>query len=411
MASNPMVLKNLNRSSVLNYIRRRRFTTKAAVAEESGLTFMAIQKIVEELQALGLVRQDASAGGRLGRKAITYTINENYGYTIGLHVNMFETRVAVLNLHGKILLHKCLDMSGVPDDAPEFIETISNMTNAAIAESDIERAKLLGLGVCAPGPVDIENGRIMSAPNMKMLRYLPLRQIMEDKLGLPVLLHKDTNAIAMGEFWRGAGAGYSNIVYIDADMGIGMGLILNGVLHTGANSIAGEFGHVTIDPKGPLCNCGHQGCLEAMASGIAILKEFKKRLAEKPGHPLAAAIDSLTIQQVLDSGSAGDPLAVSILNVAAYYMGFSLGNLVNMLDPEIIILGGILTLRYEPYFKLVKETMLQKRLTGARENLIVPTSNMDRAGMIGAGELVAERFFSTLVNNVLETPARTKLTS
>jgi predicted NBD/HSP70 family sugar kinase len=236
---------------------------------------------------------------------------------------------------------------------------------------------------------------------MKMLRYLPLRQIMEQKIGLPVLLHKDTNAIAMGEYWHGAGASYVDMVYIDADMGIGSGLILNGVLHEGANSIAGEFGHITIDPQGPLCNCGNQGCLEAMGSGISILKEFKRRLMEKPGHPLTVSAENLTIQQVLNAGGSGDTLAVSILNEAAYNMGSAIGNLINILDPEIIIVGGILTLQYEPYFNIVKETTLHKRLAGARENLIVPTDNADHAGMIGAGDLVADHFFSTLVNAVL----------
>ncbi|GHT59350.1 serine/threonine protein kinase [Spirochaetia bacterium] len=396
-----MVLKNINRLSILNYIRRHKFTTKAAIATESGLTFMAIQKIIEELLAHGLVRQDAYEGGRLGRKALTYTIDENYGYTIGLHINMFETRVGLLNLNGEILLHKSLNMTGLSEDSSVFIDSITTMVNALITEKGIDKSKLLGLGIGVPGPVNTAEGRIMSPPNMKMLRYMPLRQIMEQKTGLPVLLHKDTNAIAMGEYWRGVGASYSDMVYIDADMGIGSGLILSGVLHEGANSIAGEFGHITIDPHGPLCNCGSQGCLEAMGSGISILKEFKSRLAERPGHPLASCAETLTIQQVLNAGASGDPLAVSILNEAAYNMGSAIRNLINILDPEIIILGGILTLQYEPYFTIVKETTLHKRLAGSRENLLVPTTNADHAGMIGAGELVADHFFSTLVNEIL----------
>jgi predicted NBD/HSP70 family sugar kinase len=411
-----MLLKNVNRFSVLNYIRRHRFTTKAALAAESGLTFMTIQKIMEELLALGLVRQDAYEGGYVGRRALTYTIDENYGYTLGLHINMFETRAALLNLRGEILSHRSLNMEGLEDDISEFINAMAAMVKDLAGGKETEKAKILGLGIGAPGPINTAEGRVMSPPNLKMLRYLPLRQIMSDALGMPVLLHKDTNAIARGEYWRGAGAGYSNMVYIDADMGIGSGLILNGVLHEGANSVAGEFGHITIDPQGPLCNCGSRGCLEAMGSGISILRDFKQQLAEKPKHSLAAearadapveaAASAVTIQQILNAGGAGNPLAVSILNNAAYHMGSAIGNLINILDPDIIILGGILVLQYEPYFAIVRDTALRKRLAGARENLIVPAANASRAGVIGAGELVADNFFSRLVNDVLSKETR-----
>jgi predicted NBD/HSP70 family sugar kinase len=127
---------------------------------------------------------------------------------------------------------------------------------------------------------------------------------------------------------------------------------------------------------------------------------FVHIIDRKPAHPLAGSKTSIAIQQILDAGSSGDPLAVFILNDAAYYMGLAIGNLINILDPDIIILGGILTLQYKPYFNLVKETMLRKRLAGVRENLIVPTGNGDHAGVIGAGELVADKFFSAAVNDV-----------
>lgn len=397
----PMQLKNVNRISVLNYIRRNRFTTKAALASESGLTFMAIQKIMEELMALGLVRQDALQGGYVGRKAVTYTIDENYGYTIGLHINMFKTRAAVMNLHGEIIAYHSIDMSSIQQDPTVLIEALVEAVNKVIEDSGVDRQKLLGVGVGAPGPINIQEGRILSPPNLTVLRYLPLKKILEDRLGLSVLLHKDTNAIAMGEYWRGAGADHSNMVYIDADIGIGSGLILGGEMHEGANSIAGEFGHITLDIHGPLCNCGNHGCLEALGSGISILKVLDQKLAERPEHPLRKNRRELSIQQVLDAGNGGDPLAASVLNDAAYFMGMAVGNLINILDPEVIILGGILALEYVPYFEIVKGTVQQKALAVIRENLIVPTVNAFRAGVIGAGEIVADNFFTTLVYEVL----------
>ncbi|MDL2294186.1 ROK family protein [Ruminococcaceae bacterium OttesenSCG-928-D13] len=397
----PMQLKNASRLSVLDQIRRSGTATKAALAAESGLSFMAIQKIMEELTGRGLVRQHAWQAGHVGRKAVIYTIDEHYGYTVGLHVNMFKTRAAVMDLHGEIVAYRSAGMEELPADPAGLIEALAEMVRQVLAESKVPRKRLLGLGVGVPGPVDTEAGRVLSPPNLPALRYMPLGKIMADKLGLPVLLAKDTNAIAMGEYWRGAGAGYGSVVYVDADMGIGSGMILNGGVHEGANAIAGEFGHIVIDPHGPLCNCGSRGCLEAMGSGIAILRRISAELAGT-GHPLAGDSARLTLQQVLAAGSGGDARVVPVLNDAAHLMGLAIGNIINILDPEVIILGGALVLEYPPYFGVVQQAAATKRLPGAGENRIVRSGRAWRAGVIGAGEIVASHFFSHLVGEVLQ---------
>ncbi|MDL2294180.1 ROK family protein [Ruminococcaceae bacterium OttesenSCG-928-D13] len=396
-----MQLKHVNRVAVLNYIRRHRHTTKANLASISGLTFMAIKKILEELEELGLVRQDDLHVGKIGRKAVTYTIAKDYGYTAGMHINMFKTRVAIMNLQGEIVAIKGIDMDDAPTEPAQMIDLLVETLEAAIAESGIRREKLLGLGIGTPGPVNLQEGMVLSPPNMTVFRYFPLQKVMQDRVGIPVLIHKDTNAIAMGEYWRGAGAGYQNMAYVDADMGIGSGLILDGVLQPGAHFVAGEFGHITLDVNGPLCNCGSRGCLEAMSSGIAILRTVREEIAGHPSHPLHKHLDSLTIQQVLRAGNDGDSLVIPVLNNAAYNMGLAVGNLINIFDPEIIILGGLLVINYKPYFDILKDTALLKRLPGARENLIVPTVCKDRAGVIGAGELVSNHFFSNTISELL----------
>jgi predicted NBD/HSP70 family sugar kinase len=389
----PMILKNVNRFSILNYIRRRRFTTKAALASETGLSFMAIQKIIRELESAGLVRQASLEGGRIGRKAATYIINEKYAYTLGLHINMFETRAALLNLKGEILGRKSLPMEGIGEDPARFISLISDMVRTLLTENDLEGEKILGLGIGAPGPVNIADDRVLSPPNMKMLRYLPLRQMVEDRVGIPAFLHRDANAIAMGEYWHGAGFGYNNMVYIDADMGIGCGLIFDSELHTGRNYVAGEFGHMTIIPSGPVCNCGKQGCLEALGSGIAVIRNFRERLSPEDREKIN---EKINIPEILKLGNEREPLAVSVLNEAAHYMGIAIVNLINILDPDIIIMGGVLTVGYSEYLEIVKETVLSNRLNRNSENLIVKTMNGNCAGMIGAGEIVVDRFFKSL---------------
>lgn len=394
-------IKNMSRIALLNYIRRNGHTTKAELAAKSGLTYMAVKKIMEELAELELVRKDDIVRGQVGRKAATYTINEHYGYTVGLHINIFKTLLAVMDLRGKIISKVELDMERVPEDPSELIGQILNGLEEVIQKSGVDKHKLLGIGIASPGPVNPKEGMILSPPNLPHLRYLPIVKIVEERHGLPVLLCKDTNAIAMGEFWRGAGASHENMVYIDADMGIGSGLIVMGALQEGHNFVAGEFGHITIDPNGPLCNCGNIGCLEAMASGIAMLRDARQRIASMPSHPLYKKVDSLSIQQMLHAGLNGDLVAISIINKAAYHMGNALASLINILDPEVIIMGGVLVLEYEPYLNIVRDRVLQRRLPGVRDNILIRTQCGQTAGVVGAGEVVANHFFSHVISDIL----------
>lgn len=399
--SNSLQLKNGNRISILNYIRYNRSITKAELAQTSGLTFMAIQKIIGDLVTAGLVREDNIKSGSSGRKSVHYTIDENYGYTLGLHINIFKTSLAVMNLHGSILAYKELDMESIPLRTDDFVDVVAKEIEKAIEQSGVERKKIIGLGIAAPGPVAPQEGTILSPPNLPFLKYLPICQIMEDRLKMDVLLCKDTNAMAMGEYWRGAGEGQEELIYVDADMGIGSGLIMMNRLQEGANHVAGEFGHITVDPEGPLCNCGNRGCLEAVSSGLAILKEAKKKLTDKPSHPLYAKREHLQIHDLLKAGVKGDTMAITILNRSAYKLGEAIATLINILDPAMIIMGGILVREYEPYLNIIRETALQRRLPGMRENHIVKGKCGQQAGVIGSGELVANHLFYNLINNVL----------
>ncbi len=393
-------LKNFNRRSVLGYIRKNETATKAGLAAATGLTFMAIKKILEELEELGLIRCDAMEKGAVGRHALTYVINENYKYTIGVHINKYATKVALLDLRGHIVRIERCDMERSFQNQSGFVDAIVALTDKVITEEGISKEDILGIGVGAPGPIDMENGVILTPPNMPFLNYLPLREVMEERTGCRVYLYKDTNAIAFGEYWHGEGKQWSDLIYIDVDMGIGSGLIIDGKIKVGANSIAGEFGHITIDLNGPLCNCGNRGCLEAMSSGIAVLKELSRQLDEEEDHPLYAKRKELVIEDVFEMVEKNDLLTISILNQSAHYMGIAISNVINILDPQVIILGGILIQNYPRYFQIAQTVANSKKVKGARENVMRVSALGGNAGVIGAGEIVADDFFNRTVNEV-----------
>ncbi len=397
--NNQVQLKNYNRRSVLNYIRKNGTATKAGLASATGLTFMAIKKILEELEKLNLIK-----GGQLestgGRRALSYAINENYRYSIGIHINKFVTRVAVMNLRGQVIAMEKLSMDRGFSGQNEFVEMLSRSVEWVIKRSGVEHSKILGIGVGVPGPVDYAEGVILTPPNMPILNYLPLREILEKNTGIPVFVNKDTNVIAFGEYWCGEARDCSTLVYTDVDMGIGSGLIIDGKLNICANVIAGEFGHITVDINGALCNCGNRGCLEVVSSGIAVIKELRRRLDREEKHPLYEKREDLVIEDVFEMAEKKDMLTISILNQSAFYLGVAISNLINILDPEIVILGGILIQRYPRYFDIVKDVADQRKVKGARENRMLVSSLKESAGVIGAGEVVADNFFNKLVNEV-----------
>lgn len=393
-------LKNYNRRSVLNYIRKNKTATKAGLASATGLTFMAIKKILEELEELGLIRCDEMEKVSVGRRALTYAINESYRYTIGVHINKFVTSIALMDLRGNILASERCGKAQEFQSQSSFVDTIVEKIEKLIRETGIEREKLLGIGVGAPGPIDMENRVILTPPNMSLLNYLPLAEVLERRLGCQVHLYKDTNAIAFGEYWDGEGTDKSNLIYIDVDMGIGSGFIVDGRINVGANGIAGEFGHITIDMNGPLCNCGNRGCLEAMSSGIAVLRELSQQLNYDENHPLYEKKDNLAIEDVFDMAEKKDLLTLSILNRSAHYMGVAVSNLINILDPDIIIMGGIMIQNYPRYFSIVQSVANTRKVKGAKENVMRISSLNGNAGVIGAGEIVADNFFNQGINEV-----------
>ena len=398
--NNQVQLKNFNRRTVLGYIRRNGTATKAGLASVTGLTFMAIKKILAELQELNLIRDGQMESGGMGRKAVSYVINENYRYTIGIHINKFITGIALLNLRGQILAIERYSMDKEFENQNDFVTMLAEAVNRVIEKSGVKRDDILGIGVGAPGPLDCESGVILTPPNMPMLDYLPLKETLEGRTGFPVFLNKDTNVIAFAEYWYRNNRDCSNLAYVEVDMGIGSGLIIDGKLNVGANCIAGEFGHITIDLNGPLCNCGNRGCLEAMSSGIAVLRMLGEQLENQKDHPLYHKRNSLTIEDVFEMTDKKDLLTISILNRSAFYVGVAVSNLINTFDPEMIILGGILIQKYPMYFNIVQDVANQRKVKGAKENFMAVSVLRENAGVIGAGEIVTDHFFNQFVNEV-----------
>ena len=247
--------------------------------------------------------------------------------------------------------------------------------------------RVVAASVAVPGTVDKCNKTVVEAPNLSALDNFPLKQALEDRLHLPVLLENDANAAAVGEMWLGAARGARNIICVTLGTGVGGGIILDGKLWRGTYGSAGELGHTSVDPfDGPDCKCGNRGCLEMFASATAIVRMTREALKSYPETTLKD--DELTAAKVYEAGKQGDRLALEVFKTVGVYLGVGLANLINTLGPEVIVIGGGVANGWSLFESAMREEVLKRAfpaLTPVVE--IKPAKCGDNAGLLGAAHL------------------------
>lgn len=242
-----------------------------------------------------------------------------------------------------------------------------------------------GIGIAAPGPIDPKLGVIYSAPNIPGWDRLPLVQLVHERFDVPIKLGNDANLAALGEWRFGAGQGHHYLVYLTISTGIGGGVIIDDHMLLGSHGLAGELGHVTVMPDGPVCSCGHRGHLEAIASGTAIERYVTEQLAQGVPSMLSASPQP-TGRDVSMAAEQGDPLAKSALARAGTFIGYALGDYLHIFNPSIIILGGGVS-RSGPFLLEPLRTAIAERVISPEylQGLVITTAALgDDAGLLGA---------------------------
>ena len=256
------------------------------------------------------------------------------------------------------------------------------------------RGVIRGIGIAAPGVLDVQAGRVIFAPNLHW-RDVPVCETLRRELKLPLFLENDANAAALGEKYFGAGQGIDDLLYITISTGIGGGLILGGQVYRGCHGNAGEIGHMVLEPEGPVCGCGNRGCWEAVASGRAIASRAAERIAAGQPSALGEVLRrgrELTAVDVAAAAQAGDGLAREILRTTVRYVGLGVASLVTVFDPEMVILGGGVSRIGDSLLCTVTEVVRQRTLpTAGGDVRIVLSALQDAAGVVGAAAVAFSR--------------------
>ena len=266
------------------------------------------------------------------------------GLTLGVDIGGTKVAAGLVDAHGTILFQTRVPMPARGDAAAGFA-AVETAINAVFAAHPLARASLAGIGICAPGPLDPLTGTVLNPPNLPCWRNFPLAAQVQRVFDVCAKVDNDANAAALAEAFWGAGVGFRNVFYATLGTGIGTGIVFDRRIYRGRTGSAAEGGHVTIDYNGPRCGCGKRGCIEALCSGPAIAQRARTRLAESKVESqmrtLAGGnLEQLTAETVAAAYRAGDALACEVLEATADLLTVWLGNVIDLLEPDVMVFGG-----------------------------------------------------------------------
>jgi glucokinase len=313
--------------------------------------------------------------------------------TVGVDVGGTKVAVGLVDAQGKILTSLRKPMVAT-EDAAAGLASVTGAIDALFEANLNVRETIRGIGICAPGPLDPNTGIVINPPNLKCWRNFPLGEEMSRRYRVAVKVDNDANAAALAEYLWGAGRGYKNVFYATIGTGIGTGIILDGGIHHGRTGAAAEGGHVTIDYHGPLCGCGKRGCIEVLAAGPAIARRARAKISEQPVRESLLRklsgdnAETLSSEMVGQANAAGDPLAREILLETVDLLAVWLGNIVDLLEPEVLIIGGGVAAMLNPFFGELRErTAAQSLNSRAAEIPLLHAHYGSESGIAGGAAL------------------------
>jgi predicted NBD/HSP70 family sugar kinase/DNA-binding CsgD family transcriptional regulator len=390
--------------TILQLIHSGVNNSRLELARLADLSPSSITAIVQRLIKKGLVVESEPTTSQLGRRPIPLQVRKDAAYLVGVDLGSFFLRIVITDINGEIVF-RSQARTDMKVGRQRVLEKTFLSIHQAIRESNIPQKLIKGIGIGHSGVIDSEAGIVLSYPRpgqMEEWRNVPLRDIFEKEFSLPCLLEDSVRTSTVAEKCFGVAKDLSDFLYIDVGMGIGAGIFLDGKIYRGGGGRAGEFGHITVNEGGPLCSCGNTGCLETLASSAAIIQNVRaaveKGIDSKIRERIDGDLDRISIELIAEAAAEDDSLAYRVLQRAASYIGIGLANLVNLLNPKVVIFGGALfreipQLIADPLRRIIKQRSLEK---SANEVQLLVSTLGGEASALGAARLIAEKIIADL---------------
>lgn len=382
-----------NRSVVLDTIRRHEEISRVELAQHTGLTAQTMSNIVRALIDEGLVVEDGRAPSTGGKRRVLLRVDPDAHCAIGLHLDPERITGVLLDLSGAVRVRSTRRVH--PGSTPHTVlGDLARTYQQLLRRSGNGTARVLGLGLAVPGPLDRTHRHVLRPPNLAGWADIALADQLQERAGRPVVMDNDGTAAAIGERWAG---GSGSFVCVHIGSGVGTGVVLDGQVHRGISSNAGEIGHIA-GTSGRLCHCGKRGCLEAYCSMRAMLQQWR----DNGGEPSANTV-SACYEQLCRSAASGDRTATRVLRRAVTRLGHALASVVSLLDVDQVVLGGPALRHVDDLVRAQLATVLEGHVWAheIRPVRVRAARGGEDAGAVGAASLVLDRTYSPRLHTLL----------
>lgn len=369
-------------------------STITDLAKELDLSVPTVTKFISEMCEEGYINDYGKLETSGGRHPSLYGLNPESGYFIGVDIKKFAINIGLINFKGDMLE---LEMN-IPykfENTHAALEDLCNLIKAFIKKTEIDITKIMNICINISGRVNPESGYSFSMFNFS---ESPLAEILSQKISLPVCIDNDTRAMTYGEYLKGSVAGEKNIIFVNISWGLGIGIIIDGKIYTGKSGFSGEFGHTHVFDNEIICHCGKKGCLETEASGSAFHRIFLERIKKGETSILSDRLKEknrpLTLDDLIEAACKEDPLCIEIVEEIGQKLGKQIAGLINIFNPEMVIIGGTLSLTGDYITQPIKTAVRKYSLNLVNKDSVIVTSRLkDKAGIVGACMLARSRMF------------------
>lgn len=389
--------KSHHKAAIKRLIYENGSLSRTEIQQKTGIRPASITQLTRELIEEKILIEKGLGNNQKGKKQRLLTLNPNGGTVIGIEFDPQSIHGLLIDLENKIISEKNYTL---PEEATgnQFVEQLKKTIHQLIHADPTHMTPLLGIGIADPGLVDREQGVSLFCSQIADWRDVPLRQIMEKEFQLPIYVEGNTNCKLLAESLFGAGRNFQNQIYIDLSYGIGASLMTHGSFYYGAQGLAGELGHIQYDKSGPICSCGSHGCLEMFVSSSAVMRSIKNAIQHGVISPYLDHIREntafLSIHSFIKAANENDKFCASLVEEMGRTLGEVIANVVNLLNPEAILIGGELADLGDLIINPVKGTVRRQSLELATRNLAFKVAEIkDRPASRGAASLVLNQVF------------------
>lgn len=371
-------------------------STITDLAKELDLSVPTVTKFISEMCEDGYINDHGKLETSGGRHPSLYGLNPESGYFIGVDIKKFAINIGLINFKGDMVELK-MNIPFKCENTPQALDELCKLILQFIKKIDISSDKILNININVSGRVNPESGYSFSQFNFE---ERPLAEVLAKRIGFPVTIDNDTRGMTYGEYMKGCVKGEKDIIFVNISWGLGIGIIIDGKIYTGKSGFSGEFGHTNVFDNEIICHCGKKGCLETEASGSALHRILIERIQKGESSILSNRILSkenpLTLDEIIASVNKEDLLCIEIVEEIGQKLGKQIAGLINIFNPELVIIGGTLSLTGDYITQPIKTAVRKYSLNLVNKDSAIMTSKLkDKAGIVGACMLARSRMFES----------------